>query len=73
MSVQLGIYCVQGMQIAKKTLRESYCDIEGEIKYDGESMCEKGDVYMVDCTLTVIDAGTLDALLEISVRGTHIP
>ena len=47
---------MQGLQIAKKTLRESGCDGEVEIKYDGENMCEKGNAYMVDCTVRVVDA-----------------
>ena len=59
--VKLGIYRVQGAWIAKKNVRKSWRDGEGCIKYDGKIMCEKGDTYMVDCTVTVADAGTLDA------------
>ena len=59
--VNLGIYPVQGEQIAKKTVRKSCRDGEGKIKYDGEIMREKDDAYMVDCTVTGADAGTLDA------------
>ena len=60
--VKLGIYRVQGARIAKKTVRKICRDGEGKIKYDDEIMCEKFDAYMMDCTVTGSDAGTLDAL-----------
>ena len=59
--VKLGIYRVQGAQIAKKTVRKSCRDGEGKIKYGGEIICDKYDTYMVDCTVTGTDASTLDA------------
>ena len=59
--VKLGIYRVQGAQLAKKTVRKIRRDGEGKIKYNGEIMREKGDAYMVDCTVKGADAGTLNA------------
>ena len=46
------------MRIMKMTVRKSCRDREGKVKYYGEIMHEKGDVYMVDCTVTGEDAGT---------------
>ena len=59
--VKLGIYRVQGARIAKKTVKKIRRDGKGKIKYDGEIMHEKGDAYMVDCTVTGLYAGTSDA------------
>ena len=58
--VKIGIYHVQGAQVANKTARKSRRDGEGRIKYDGEIISEKVYVYMVDCTMTGENAGTLD-------------
>ena len=58
--VKLGIYRVKGERIVKKTVIKSCRDREDKIKYNGEIMRKKGDVYMVDCTMTGSDAGTSD-------------
>ena len=59
--VKLGIYRVQGAQLAKKTVRKIRRDGEGKIKYNGEIMRKKGDAYMVNCTVKGADTGTSDA------------
>ena len=61
MGVKLGIYCVQGVIIGKKTVRKSQRDGEGEIKYDGEIIRKKGDAYMVDFIVTGADSRTYNA------------
>ena len=58
--VNLSVYHVQGVRITKKTAGKSRCDGEGRIKYDGEIMRNKGDDYMVDCTMTGADTITPD-------------
>ena len=58
--VKLGIYRVQGEQVAKNTVIKSWHDGEGGIKYDGEIMCDKFNAYIVGCTVTGVDFGTSD-------------
>ena len=58
--VKLIIYRVQGAWIVKKTVRKSWRDREGHIKYNGEIMRKKVGAYMVDCTVTGADYGTSD-------------
>ena len=45
----------------KEDCYKNWRDGEVRIKYDGEIMRKKGDVHMVDFTVTGADAGTLDA------------
>ena len=59
--VKIGIYCVKGAWIPKKTVRKSCRDGEGKIKYNGEIMRDKFDAYMVNCTVKGADTGTSDA------------
>ena len=67
--IMLGFYRVQGARVAKKRVRESSRDDEGNLHYDGPIRREKGDAYLIDCTVTGSDHGTSDkpkfALLEL--------
>jgi hypothetical protein len=58
--LKVGIWRVQGARVAKKQQRGSRKTDEGTIKYDGDIVRRKGDVYLVDTTVTGSDEGTSD-------------
>jgi hypothetical protein len=58
--VKLGFYRVQGARVAKKNVKKSRRDENGNIKYDGEIVRQKGDAYLIDCNVTGSDEGTSD-------------
>jgi hypothetical protein len=49
--VKLGFYRVQGARVAKKNVKKSRRDKNGNIKYDGEIVRQKGDAYLFDCNV----------------------
>lgn len=59
--IKIGLYRAQGARIAQKQVRASSRDADGNIRYDGEVLREKGDAYLVDCNVTGSDEGTSDA------------
>jgi len=58
--LKVGIWRVQGARIAKRQQRESRKTDEGKTKYDGDVIRRKGDVYLVDTTVTGLDEGMSD-------------
>ena len=58
--LKLGFYCCNAAKIAKKTVRESRRDDDGNLKYDGPVKRNKGDCYIADCVVTGSDQGTSD-------------
>jgi len=58
--LKLGLWRVQVARIAKRQQRASSKTAEGRTKYDGEILREKGDTYLVDCTVTGSNEGTSD-------------
>jgi hypothetical protein len=59
--LKLGFFCVQLARVAAKRVRKSWRDEFGQLWYDGEVLREKGDIYLVDSTVTGSDAGTCRA------------
>lgn len=56
--LKLGLFRVQGARVAKMLVRKSRRTEEGRIKRDGNIVRRKGDVYLVDCTVTGSNSGT---------------
>jgi hypothetical protein len=56
--LKLGFFRVQSARVAAKRVRKSRRDEFGRLRYDGEVLREKGDIYLVDSTVTGSDAGT---------------
>jgi hypothetical protein len=59
--LKLGFFRVQPAQVAAKWVRKSWQDEFRQLRYDGEVLREKGDMYLVDSTVTGSDAGTCRA------------
>lgn len=59
-SAKIGMWQCQAAQIAKRGIKESRLDEEGNFKYDGAIICKKGDAYMVDCNVIGADKDTSD-------------
>ncbi|KAL3910874.1 MAG: hypothetical protein SGARI_001917 [Bacillariaceae sp.] len=58
--LKLGLFRCNGARVAKKQVRQSRRDENDDLKYDGEIVRKKGDVYFVDCNVTGSDEGTSD-------------
>jgi Transposase len=56
--VKLGIYRAQKAKIAARIQRAATRDGSGKVKYNGETLREKGDAYLVDCNVTGSNTGT---------------
>jgi hypothetical protein len=56
--LKLGFFRVQSAHVAAKRLRKSRRDKFRRLRYDGEVLREKGDIYLVHSTVTDWDAGT---------------
>jgi hypothetical protein len=54
----LGFFRVQLARVAAKRVRKSRRDEFGRLWYNGEVLREKGDIYLVDSTVTGSDTGT---------------
>ena len=50
----------KGKKVAVKTQRVGVQKLDGTIKYDGEIVRRKGDVYDVDCAVTGTNEGAVD-------------
>ena len=55
--LKLGLIRVQAAKVAKKTVRESTRDEEGQIRYNGEIKRRPGDCFMVETTVTGSNSG----------------
>ena len=49
---KLALIRAQGFKVADKTVRQSTRDENGRLRYDGEIVRERDDVYEVDCAVT---------------------
>ena len=58
--LKLGLWRCNAARVAKKLVRKSRRDENDNLKYDGEVLRRKGDVYLVDCNVTGSDEGTSD-------------
>jgi hypothetical protein len=58
--VKLGFYRCEAARVALKAVREGRRTKEGKMKFDGEVKRKKGDIYMVDTTVTGTNSGTSD-------------
>jgi hypothetical protein len=57
--LKLGFFRVQSAWVAPaKRVRKSLRDEFGRLRYDSEVLRQKGDIYLVDSTVTGSDAGT---------------
>jgi hypothetical protein len=56
--LKLGFFRVQSAWVATKRVRKSRRDEFGRLRYDGEVLREKGNICLVDSTVTGSDAGT---------------
>jgi hypothetical protein len=59
--LKLGFFRVQPARVAAKRVRKSRRNEFGRLRYDGKVLREKGDIYLVDSTVTSSDAGTCRA------------
>ena len=50
----------KGKKVAGKTQREGLRQLYGTIKYNGQIVRRKGDVYDVDCAVTGTNEGSVD-------------
>ena len=58
--LKLGLWRCNGARVAKKQVRKSRRDDDDNLKYDGDVVRSKGDVYWIDCNVTGSDEGTSD-------------
>ena len=58
--VKIGLFRCQAPKLAKKEVRESARDETGQLRYNGPVVREKGDVYMVDTSVTGSNSGSAD-------------
>ena len=56
--LKLGLYRAEAAMVAKKQQRQATKDEDGKVRYDGDIVREKGDIYFKDCTVTGSDPGT---------------
>ena len=55
---QFTVASAAAVRVARKQQRQSSKDEDGNVRYDGEVIREKGDVYFRDCAVTGSDPGT---------------
>jgi len=58
--IKIGFYRAEAAKVAKKIQRKGRRDENGNIRYDGEIVRNKGDTYMVDVCVTGSNEGTSD-------------
>jgi hypothetical protein len=56
--VKIALVRIQAARVAKKSQRASSRDDDGNLRYDGAFVRQKGDVYMVEANVTGSDCGT---------------
>ena len=56
--LKLGLYRAEAAMVAKKQQRQATKDEDGKVRYDGDIVREKGDIYFKDCAVTGSDPGT---------------
>jgi hypothetical protein len=55
---KLKLIRAQGKKVASKTQRKAVRQLDGSIRFNGEIIRNKGDVYNVDCAVTGSNSGT---------------
>ena len=56
--LKLGFYWAEAARVAKKQQRQVTKEEDGKVRFDGEIVREKGDIYFKDCAVTGSDPGT---------------
>ena len=56
--LKIGFYRCQTNKVAKKQVKKATRGRDNRIRYDGEVIREKGDLYKVDCNVTGTSRGT---------------